>query len=85
MKLKLDKNVKINPDWQDLIGNSKKDVDAQIKKIWSHPLETIATGYNHYECVSYQNETTKAVLFFDNTDSLLDVFVYSFSVDNPKY
>lgn len=32
MKLKLDKNVKINPDWQDLIGNSKKDVDAQIKK-----------------------------------------------------
>ena len=87
MKLRINKNTRVilDPDWRNLIGKTSNDVDAAIQGVWPFPLRTIAMGYQGYRCVSYQTETNKAVLFFDESDCLLDVFVYRLGIEAPSY
>ncbi len=56
MKLSLGKYTRNDPEWQDLIGKSKSDVEEAIEEFWQYPLKTIATGYNQYECVRSEQD-----------------------------
>ena len=83
MKLHLDKNLSSDPDWKDLIGKHVNDVDVIVHQKWQYPWETIAIGYNHLRCKTYQYGTAKAVLILDESKCVLDVFVYDIGQDKP--
>ena len=84
MSLHLDWNTKSQPEWKDYIGKEYSQVNKEILGHWPNSIIIDALGYNGHRCVEYRDQLDRALVFFDNQDQVIDVFVYSIGLDEPE-